>query len=132
MGIARQIGQWRRSEKAKTRGYKLSKELQLWYGNHYVSPWQQGKINEIRALYEKRQQDLARAHDYSASRLSEEFMQFELDYLFTSDKFKADNPGKEWAPTGVRGIFYKAFWKNLMKKADALGITLHGKTEAAK
>lgn len=133
MGMLRKLGRMNHNERAKSKAYKLSRELQHWYASHFLSAWQREKIAEIRAVYESKQKQLDRAHDIASSQLSEEYMQFELDYAVTSNKFKEDNPGEEWAPSGIRGLFAKAFWVNLAKRAKLMGVSLksHGKTETA-
>lgn len=128
MGMQKMLSRFNRNEKARTKAYKLSREIQKFYANHYVAQWQQDRVSSIRTLFEAAMKNLEKAHDYSASRTSEEFMQFELDFLFASNKFREENPpGMEWHPEGVKGIFYKAFWKNLMIRAKMLGINLYGK-----
>ncbi|MEK7068562.1 MAG: hypothetical protein AAB964_01970 [Patescibacteria group bacterium] len=130
MGFQRQLHRGDKKELSENnKAYRLSKELQHFYANHFLSPWQKTKIGEIRALYEHKQKGLDRAHDIASSRLSEEFMQFELDYAFASDQFKKENPGKEWAPSGIKGLLSKAFWVNLVRKGRELGVNLvgHGK-----
>ena len=133
MGFARQLHRGEKKElQENNKAYRLSKELQHFYANHFMSPWQKGKVGEIRAMYEHKQKGLDRAHDVASSRLSEEFMQFELDYIMASDQFKKDNPGKEWAPSGIKGLFSKAFWVNLVRTGRKMGVDLigHGKETA--
>lgn len=130
MGALKKFNRWkttqRKAELERTKMYNLSKEIQRFYATHLVSLWQGERIKEIRALHEGAQKNLARKHDIAASQTSEMFAQFELDYLYASQQFKEKNPGEEWHPSGVKGIFYKAFWSNLMKRGKALGINLHG------
>lgn len=132
MGYLAKLNRGRKKELAKARAYQLSKELQRFYSTHTFSTWQQERVKEIRALYEARLKDLEVAHDHAASRCSEEFMQFELDYALASDAFKEKNPGMEWTPSGVKGLFAKAFWKNLMTRAKKFGVNLNAKEEPAK
>ena len=122
MGILRKLNQRAKAEKQKGKAYKLSKSLQEFYAKHLVSAWQRGRVDDIRKMYEWKQNQLDAAHDFSSSRLSEEFMQYELDYLYASDQFKQDNPGMEWHPKGIKGVFKKAFWSNLIKRGMKLGI----------
>ena len=59
-------------------------------------------------------------------------MQFELEYLMASDRFKDKKPvGSEmpWKPEGMNGIFARAFWKNLYLKIKANGINTHAAQE---
>ena len=116
MGILKSLNRWRKKELTKVRAYGLAKELTLFYERHFVSPWQKSKVDEIRAMYEVKQKNLGKAYDIASSRLSEEFMMYELEYLRASESFKKDNPSKEWVPDGVRGYLTKAFWRNLFSK----------------
>lgn len=128
MGITKQLGQWRRSEKAKTKMYQLSREIQGWYESHFVAPWQRDRIEEIRALHEKKQKDLGVAHDIAASQVSEEFATLELDYLMASEAFREKNPGEEmpWKPNRSIGFMARVFTKNMIVRAKALGLNWHG------
>ena len=118
-----------RNERAKTRAYKLSRDLQTFYATHFVSVWQRERVADIRKLFEKRIKDLEMAHDHAASRTSEEYMQLEVDYLVASDQFKEKNPGEEmtWSPGTGMGIMARAFFKNLVTRAKSLGLNWHGK-----
>lgn len=136
MGSTKALNRWRTTERkaelARTKMYNLSKEIQRFYATHLVSVWQGERITEIRKLHEGAQKNLARKHDIAASQTSEMFAQFELDYLIASEKFKEKNPGMEWHPSGIKGVFYKAFWSNLTKRAKALGVDLKQNGEEAK
>lgn len=131
------LSRYDHNERARSRAYKLSREIQHFYANHMMAPWQHSRIGEIRALYEAAQKKLAKAHDLGSSRISEEFMQLELDTLFAMEQFRENNPGQEWHPDGIRGFFYKAFWKNIYKRmsdyAQAVGAPVtYGEKEIAK
>ncbi len=112
-----------KAERQRSAAYKLSRALQEFYASHMVSKWQRDRVNEIRALYEDKQKDLNIAHDHACSRLSEEFMDFELEYLRVSDKFKEENEGEEM-PWNVNGK--TPFIASLINRAKAFGLRLHG------
>lgn len=118
------MNRWLKKERAQIKAVKIAKEVERFYANHYVAPWQRDRVNQVRALHEAAQKKLRQAHDIGATRVSEEFAQMELDFLFASDNFKAKNPGMEWHPKGIKGIFYKAFWKNLVARAKKAGLDL--------
>lgn len=130
MGFTRSYNRSLRNARAKTRAYKLSREIQTFYASHFVSKWQRDRVDDIRKLYEEREKDLALAHDHACSRVSEEFMQLELDYLMTSNSFKEkpENVGQEmtWSPGAGMGIMARAFLKNMVTRAKSLGLDWHG------
>ena len=133
MGLAKMMSRGFRNERAKTRAYKLSREIQTFYASHFVSKWQRDRVDDIRKLYEERQKDLQLAHDHACSRVSEEFMQLELDYLMTSNSFKEkpENVGQEmtWSPGAGMGIMARAFLKNMVTRAKTLGLDWHGESK---
>ena len=112
----------RRAEERKTAAYKMSRKLQEFYASHLVSEWQRKEVDIIHADYEEKQKNLDIAHDHASSRLSENFMQFELDYLMASQEYKEENPGMQLAPAGMKGLFSRAFWNNLKVRAEQLGV----------
>ena len=128
MGITGKLGQWRRNEKAKTKMYKLAREITEWYASHFVAPWQRDRVSEIRALHDKKQKDLAFAHDLAASQVSEEYATLELDYLMASESFRQKSPGEEmpWKPNKNLGFMARVFINNMLVRAKALGLNWHG------
>lgn len=161
MGTQRQLSRMEGNQRRATTAYKLSRDLQTFYGTHFVSEWQRDYVAAIRKTYEQKLHALEASHyqgslqiakdffgeeydkkikdhntilDYSASQLSEKYMQLELDYLMASEEYKKKNPGKKWHPGGVRGLFSSAFWHNLFARADQLGVKWdknHGQAKAA-
>lgn len=100
-----------RAEEAKKPAVALSKRLQQFYATHMVSTWQKDKVNEIRAVYQDKQDGLDAAHDIASSKLSEEYMQFELEYLETSHRLKDGNGGQEPYHRDFRRFISPAFWR---------------------
>lgn len=113
-----------RSEMRKTKLYKMSSAVQRFYESHLVSPWQKEKVNEIRGLYEYKQKNLDREYNIASTKLSAEFMEFELQYLETSDRLKQGNEGKEPYHKDGRRFLSRAYWSQIKDK-------LYGKKEAA-
>ena len=110
--------------RARQYNVDLSEKLTTFYASHAVSSWQKAEVDKIRKAYEAKEQELNIAHDMGMSRISDRFMQLELDWLMASDDFKQNNPGKEWHPSGVKGLLSKAFWTNLFKSAKEAGVNL--------
>jgi len=104
---------------AKKPAVALSKKLQQFYASHMVSLWQKEKINEIRAVYQDKQNGLDAAHDIASSNLSEQYMEFELAYLETSHRLKDENGGQEPYHKDFRRFVSVPFWRQLF--------TQHGK-----
>lgn len=123
MGYLGKMHRALKAERQRSAAYKLSRALQEFYASHLVSKWQRDRVNEIRALYEDKRKDLDIAHDHACSRLSEEFMEFELEYLKASDTFKEENEGAEM-PFNVDGK--TPFLTSIINKAKAFGLRLHG------
>lgn len=96
MGYLGRINQARKYELRKTRMSKLSREIQAFYAEHLVAPWQQDRVKEIRALCEYKYKALDKKYLELKQELTEEFMQHEVDFLHASHKFREENPGKEW------------------------------------
>ncbi len=109
----------------RTANIELSEKLTKFYATHMLSPWQREEVDKIRKTYEEKNAELAMAHDVASSRLSDRFMQFELDWLVMSNDFKENNPGKEWHPSGLKGVFSRAFWANMFQRGDQMGVTLN-------
>lgn len=124
MGFLGKFNRALKAEKARTRAYKLSRGLQEFYASHFFSTWQRKQVDIIHKDYEEKQKELDVARDHASSRLSENFMQFELDYLMASDEYKEQNPGMQLHESGVKGLFSRAFWHNLGVRAKKLS---HGK-----
>ena len=103
---------------------ELSAKLSQFYSSNFVSPWQRKGVDVIRKDYEEKLQKLSVAHDIAASKLSDEYMKFELDYLWASREFKKDNPGQEMDGIGRAGVFSGAFWRNMSARFPGL---THGK-----
>ena len=95
------ITQQLRAERARNPAHKLSQKIGAFYASHAVSPWQKERVTEIRNMCDEKIAGLAAAHDIAAARVFEEYMEFELEYLETSDRLKKENGGVE--PT--RGLF---------------------------
>lgn len=131
MGILHKVNQKLKAEEKKKKAYQLSKALQEFYESHLISQWQQGEINKIRKDYEEKQKALNIAHDIASSQLSEQFMQFELDYLYSSDEFKKDNPGINGSVRGIKNIFKKEFWGNLKTRLKNLTSSIEPNGERA-
>lgn len=81
-----------------------------------VSVWQKEKVGEIRAVYQDKQNALDAAHDIASSGLSQEYMQFELEYLETSQRMKTENGGQEPYHKDFRRFVSGAFWKQLFSQ----------------
>lgn len=111
-----------RAHRARNANVRLTEQLTEFYGTHPISKWQQDEIDKIRKAYEEKNRDLAIAHDIASSRLSDKFMQLELDYIRGSHEFKEKNPGLQWVPSGIDGFFSSAFWYNLRQRAKSLGV----------
>ncbi len=130
--MRQQLTKYRKEKLAAQKAYQLSKALQEFYSSHPLSIWQKEKVDEIRNRYKLKQKELNVAHDIASSRLSEAFMQFELDYLYASEEYRKENPGMEWHTSGIKGLFTKAFWANLSKKAEQIGLNFYGKKAETK
>lgn len=118
-----------KAERQRTLAYKLSKQISEFYATNAVSPWQKERVSDIRKLFQEKEHDLAVAHDHAVSRLSEQFMEFELDYLRASQQFKVTNPGEEMEFKAKGGFFSRVFMTNLIKKAKEIGFNYGGKKE---
>ena len=115
MGRISSLSRARRAEEAKKPAVALSKKLQQFYGSHMVSDWQRQKVQEIRDVYKDKQDGLDAAHDIASSKLSEEYMQFELEYLETSDRMKTENGGQEPYHKDFRRFVSPAFWRQIFQ-----------------
>lgn len=124
MGALKKLSRAMRADRARTRNVALSKQIMEFYQTHPIHAWQTENVKQIRGVYEEKQKDLDRAHDIGSSELSDVFMQFELDYLRASHDFAEKNPGMEYHPKGLKGLFTKAFWRNLTRQGKVLGIDL--------
>lgn len=105
-----------RSEMRKTKVYKMSAAVQRFYESHLVSQWQRDKVSEIRALYEHKQKQLDREYNIASTRLSADFMEYELQYLETSNRLKNEGGGKEPYHKDARRFLSRAFWKGVKDK----------------
>jgi hypothetical protein len=115
MGALKKLNRAINADKARLRNIRLSKDITKWYAEHPLSAWQKQKVEEIRADYEEKQKALDQAHDIASSDLSDVYMEFELEYLKTSHRFREDNPGKEYHPKGMDGFVSRA--KSIVRKA---------------
>lgn len=149
MGIQRHLSLLEGNRRRETPAYKLSRDLQEWYATHLLSPWQREYVDSLRRQYEIGEHKLQNAHyrgaqviaseffgsefeakiddhnkmhDVATSKLSEKFMQLELDYLNLTNEWKKNNPDREWHPSGLKGLITRAFWRNIYKRAQGLGI----------
>mgnify|MGYP001577533623 FL=1 len=113
MGHISRLSRARRADEAKKPAVALSKKLQQFYATHMVSTWQREKVGEIRAVYQDKQDQLDAGHDIASSKLSEEYMAFELEYLETSDRLKTENGGQEPYHKDFRRFVSPAFWRQL-------------------
>ena len=80
----------------------MAKEIEQWYATHFVAPWQRANVAEIRRQHEEKQEALRIAHDNAASRVSDEYAAFELEYLKASDEFRNKKPDAELAFDGKK------------------------------
>jgi hypothetical protein len=131
MGKLRDLNRGFKKERARTRAFQLSKSLQEFYANNLVGATQRDEVGDIRRAFEHAMEQLNVAHDHATSRISEQYMQFELDYLRASQEWKVNNPGMEWHREGIRGVFAGAFWRNMARRAGALKINVNGTEEKA-
>src|SRR3990167_5625909 len=115
MGRISKLSRAMRANEAKKPAVALSKKLQQFYASHMVSLWQREKVNEIRAVYQDKQDGLDAAHDIASSQLSEEYMAFELEYLETSQRMKDENGGQEPYHKDFRRFVSKAFWQQIFQ-----------------
>jgi|CXWL01.1.fsa_nt_gi cation transport regulator ChaB len=113
MGNISRASRARRAEEAKKPAVALSKKLQQFYASHMVSTWQREKVQEIRDVYKDKQDGLDAAHDIASSKLSEEYMAFELEYLEKSQEMKTENGGQEPYHRDFRRFVSPAFWRQL-------------------
>lgn len=98
-------------ERRKTRAYRLSRDIQRFYAEHPLSPWQKQKITEIREDYKDKQKILNKAHDLASMELSHRYMEFEIEYLRVSDRLKEENGGREPYHKDIRRFVSIAFWR---------------------
>lgn len=120
MGRISQLSRALRSDRARIPAVALSKKLQKFYSSHFVSDWQRKKIQEIRDVYQEKQKGLDAAHDVASSKLSEEFMAFELEYLEVSDRLKEKGDGHEPFHNDVRAVVSPAFYKKIGRGIKSL------------
>lgn len=102
-----------RAEEARKPAVALSKRIQEFYATHLVSQWQRDKVQEIRNDYQEKQRGLDVAHNIASSKLSEQYMDFELEYLVTSDRLKEGNGGYEPYHRDIRRFVSPAFYKGV-------------------
>lgn len=119
MGKLAMLSRARRADEAKKPAVALSRKLQRFYAEHAVSKFQRAKVSEIRAMYQEKQQGLDVAHNIASSKLSEEYMYFELEYLQTSQRMKKEGDGYEPFHHDMRALWSPAFYKWVGRKMDA-------------
>lgn len=97
-----------------------------------MAEWQRKRIAEIRAVGEQKCREVEQASEMRKRQLVEDFMQFEIDFMLASNKFREHNPGEEWKPGGVwkAGFALRKFFKGLGHRAEAMSIPGYGDTKA--
>ncbi len=100
-----------RAEEAKKPAVVLSRKIQRFYAQNLVSKWQKDKCAEIRAMYMEKQQGLDVAHNIASSKLSEEYMAYELEYLEISNRLKVQGDGYQPFHKDIRALISPAFYK---------------------
>lgn len=118
-----------RAEEARKPAVALSKRIQQFYATHVVSEWQRQKVSEIREDYQEKQRGLDVAHNIASSKLSEQYMEFELEYLETSHRLK-ERDGGEPFHHDVRRFVSPAFYKSIGRKVSGFFNTEHGQEVA--
>lgn len=118
-----------RAEEARKPAVALSKRIQQFYASHVVSQWQRDKVAEIREDYQEKQRGLDVAHNIASSKLSEQYMEFELEYLTISDRLKESDGGKPYHHD-FRRFVSPAFYKSVGRKVSGFFNTEHGQEEA--
>lgn len=104
MGHIGRLSRALRADKAKLRNVRLSREIEIWYATHPLSPWQKQKVTEVREAYAVQQKNVDMAHNIASSELSDMYMEFELEYLKKSHEFREANPGKIYHEPGLAGL----------------------------
>lgn len=130
MGFLNKLNQKLKYERRETRTGKLAKELENLHANTVFRPWQIDRIKEIRAAYQAKCHAINRKADELIQEQTELFAQFEIDFIYASEHFKKENPGKEWKPkeAGI-GAFARAFWNKFVSKGKSLGIPSYGEVK---
>lgn len=114
-----------RADRQKKPAIALSQKLGDFYASRTVSTWQKQRIEDIRDVYKEKQQGLDVAHNIASSKLAEEYMGFELEYLETSDRLKERDGGEPYHHDW-RAVYSRAFWRAMGRKASGFFSTLHG------
>lgn len=118
-----------RAEEARKPAVALSKRIQQFYATHLVSAWQRQKVQEIRDDYQEKQKGLDVAHNIASSKLSEQYMAFELEYLETSDRLKERDGGEPYHHD-FRRFVSPAFYKGIGRRVSGFFNTEHGQEAA--
>lgn len=93
---------------------KLVREGQRLWDTEKMEQWQIDRINEIRQLGEKKCAIIDQKADEAKRGIVEEFMQFEIDFIYGSQKFKKENPGEEMKLTKDSGGKLKELWDKII------------------
>lgn len=114
----------------KSRYASLAQEIEHLHAHTFLAPWQQGRIKEIRAMYEMKRQKLGEKHDQLQANLAQEFMQHEVDYIRASTELRSKDRNAEYHPDmlGKMGFFARSFWKKL---TAAVPTQQHGEASKA-
>ena len=126
MGLLKKLNQWRKQERLETKFAKLVRECDRLSKTEPLSSWQKDRIKEIRALGEFKCKVIDDKAREAKMGIVEEFMQFEIDFIYASQKFKTENPGREMRlipeESGFRGMFSGAFFRSLIGRSKRMGI----------
>ena len=129
MGRISRLSRAIRADEARRPAVAISKKIQGFYATHMVSEWQREKVAEIREDYQEKQRGLDVAHNIASSKLSEQYMQFELEYLETSDRLKERDGGEPYHHD-MRRFISPAFYGSIGRRVSAFFNTEHGKETA--
>lgn len=119
MGKIQQISNYAKDKMRESRFNKLVKECERLYATHPLAEWQRERIAEIRALGEFKCKVVDDKAMETKRRMVEEFMQFEIDFIYASAKFREENPGEEMKFAKESKV--SAFFKDIIERAKTLG-----------
>lgn len=119
MGKIQKISNYAKDKMRETRFNKLVKECERLYATHPLAEWQRERIAEIRALGEFKCKVVDDKAMETKRRMVEEFMQFEIDFIYASTKFRQEHPGEEMKLAKESKV--SAFFKDIVERAKALG-----------
>lgn len=98
----------------QTRMSKLANKIHELHAITPMQPWQTQRIKEIRNICEAKEKQLFDKANALCQEIREEHMQFEVDFIIASAKFREDHPGEEMV------LEPKNFFERMFDKAKGV------------